>query len=107
MLGFDVPYTRDGPFSVNDASGMIAGFGCKIVRAFVRGALGAPPGRYIATYGSAPGVTGHAVAVLVFVGGFIVFDGGIRTVHAGHVSWHRMPEGVRAEECHWWQVVDS
>ena len=63
-----------------------------------------PTGRYIATYGSAPGVTGHAVAVLVFLGGFIVFDGDVRACHAGHVSWHLMPEGVRAEECNWWQV---
>eukprot|EP00959_Pyramimonas_sp_CCMP1952_P025729 540500-Pyramimonas_sp.AAC.1 len=72
---------------------MVAGVGCSIVPAFVRGARGAPPGRYIVTYGASPGVVGHAVAVLAFVGGFIVFHGGIRACYAGHVSWHRMLEG--------------
>eukprot|EP00959_Pyramimonas_sp_CCMP1952_P111592 2333934-Pyramimonas_sp.AAC.1 len=92
-LGFNVPYTQDGPFSINDAEAMIAGDGCVIARASIRGACAVPTGRYIATYGSAPGVTGHAVAVLVFLGGFIVFDGDVRACHTGHVSWHIMPEG--------------
>eukprot|EP00959_Pyramimonas_sp_CCMP1952_P331284 6937152-Pyramimonas_sp.AAC.1 len=93
MLGFDAPCTRGGHFSVDDARGMVAGVGCSIVPAFVRGARGATPGRYIVTYGASPGVVGHAVALLAFVGGFVVFDGGIRTCRAGHVPWHRMPEG--------------
>ncbi|CAK0895020.1 unnamed protein product [Prorocentrum cordatum] len=103
-LGFNVPHAQDGPFSINDAEAMIAGDGCVIARASIRGACAVPTGRYIASYGSAPGVTGHAVAVLVFLGGFIVFDGDVRACHTGHVSWHIMPEGVRAEECNWWQV---
>ncbi|CAK0844083.1 unnamed protein product [Prorocentrum cordatum] len=106
-LGLDVPYLRDGLFSINDARAMVASDGRAISPAFIRGARGAPPGRYIATYGSAPGLVGHAVAVLIFREGFIVFDGDARACYAGHVSWHCMPGGVRAEACDWWQVLGA
>ena len=103
-IGFCVPYTADGPFSIRDAEGWIASTGYAIDRVNHLGMHRVVPGKYIVTYGTGPGVVGHAVAAIVTPNGFVIVDGPSKAKYSGLVQWHALPGGVHMSTSTWWHV---